>query len=84
MQTCILTFICGLLYEITSTFWVFSTEQLKAFRAGVCSMIQAIVMLTGIAESIHDAGAAACFICGYSAGSIVGIWIERKNRHCGN
>lgn len=66
-------------YEITSAYWVFSVEKLKSYRAGFWSAVQAVVMLTGIAESIHDWRAALCFIVGYSLGSIIGVEIERKN-----
>jgi hypothetical protein len=76
----ILTFVCGALYEITSANWLFSTERLKPVKASLWSMIQALVMLTGIGESIKDVRVAACFVCGYSIGSGLAVAIEKHFR----
>lgn len=73
----ILIFLCGAAYEITSVFWVFSTEKLKPWHAAFWSMIQAFVMITGIAESLHNHWAKLCFIGGYSFGSFIGILINK-------
>lgn len=76
----LLVFICGLLYEVTSTYWLFASEQLRPVRAGLWSMLQAVVMLTGIAESIRDLESACVFVVGYSLGSMVGVAIEKRKR----
>lgn len=75
-----LVFICGVLYEVTSTYWLFASEKLKPAHAGFWSMAQAIVMLTGIGESIRDIRAAVIFVVGYSLGSVLGIAIEKRKR----
>lgn len=77
--TCVLIFICGAVYEITSTYWVSSVEKLHPLKAGVWSFIQAVVMLTGIEKSIHNLPAAASFALGYATGSIVGVWLQKVN-----
>jgi hypothetical protein len=76
----IITFFCGAAYEITSAYWMFSTERLKPFRAAFWSMIQALVMLTGIGESIKDWRAAVCFVFGYTFGSGTAVMIEKRLR----
>lgn len=78
MPLLFLIFICGAAYEITSVFWVFSTEKLKPWHAAFWSMIQAFVMITGIGESLHNNWAKLCFIAGYSFGSWIAIV---KKRH---
>lgn len=79
----LITFVCGALYEITSVYWVISTEKLNPVKAAFWSFLQALVMLTGIGESIKDFKNGACFVVGYSLGSAVGILIE-KRRHRAN
>jgi len=74
----ILTFICGAVYEITSVYWLFSTQHLKPFRAAFWSMVQATVMLTGIAESINDRSSALCFVCGYGFGTGIAVFIDNR------
>lgn len=76
----LLVFSCGFFYEVTSTYWLFAAEKLRPIRAGLWSMAQAIVMLTGIAESIGDLKSAGCFVIGYALGSVMGIFIEKKKR----
>ncbi len=73
-----LTFLCGFLYEVTSTYWLFSAERRKPLRAGVWSLLQAVVMLTGISESINDLNSAIAFVAGYSIGSAAGVAIEKR------
>jgi len=73
----ILIFCCGAAYEITSVFWVFSTEKQKPWHAGFWSMIQAFVMITGIGESLHSQWAKLCFIGGYSFGSFIAISVNK-------
>lgn len=74
----LITFICGLVYEVTSVYWVLSTEKLQPIKAALCGLIQVLVMLTGIGESIKDVRVAACYAIGYSLGSAVGILIEKR------
>lgn len=76
----ILIFVCGVIYELTSTYWLFATEKLQPSKAAMCSMMQAIVMLTGIEASIGDLKSAACFVTGYALGSAVGVKIEARKR----
>lgn len=73
-----ITFICGLIYEVTSVYWVLSTEKLQPIKAALYGLIQVLVMLTGIGESIKDMRVAVCYAIGYSLGSAVGILIEKR------
>lgn len=74
----IITFICGILYELTSVYWVLSTERLQPWKSALCSMVQGLVMLTGVGQSIKDWHIAVFYIAGYSLGSALGILIERR------
>lgn len=74
----LVTFVCGALYEITSVYWVISTEKLRPLHAAFWSFLQALVMLTGIGESIKDIKVGIAFVFGYSIGSAVGILIEKR------
>jgi uncharacterized protein YebE (UPF0316 family) len=78
MTLLLLIFCCGAAYEITSVFWVFSTEKLKPWHAAFWSMIQAFVMITGIGESLHNNWAKLCFIVGYSFGSFIAILVKKQ------
>lgn len=69
-----------MLYELTSTYWLFASEGLKPTRAALWSMLQAIVMLVGIERSINNLLAACCFVVGYSIGSAIGVAIEKRKR----
>lgn len=77
---CLITFICGALYEITSVHWLFATEKMRPIKAAFWSMLQALVMLTGIGESIKDVKVAACFVIGYSLGSAIGVQMEKRSK----
>lgn len=74
----LITFICGMIYEITSVYWVISTEKLRPFKAAFWSMVQALVMLTGVSESIKEPKVGVCYAVGYSLGSAIGIMIEKR------
>jgi len=76
----LLTFSCGLVYEITSVYWVLSTGRLQPVKAALCGLVQVLVMLTGIGESIKDVQVAICYAIGYSLGSAVGIVIEKNKK----
>lgn len=80
MINCALIFMCGVFYEVTSTYWLFASQKLKPIHAGLWSLVQVIVMLTGIGESIRDLKSAVCFAVGYSLGSALGVSIEKKHR----
>jgi drug/metabolite transporter superfamily protein YnfA len=75
---CILTFVCGALYEITSCYWLYSAEQRKPLKAAAWSMVQALVMLTGIGESVKDWRTGTCFVLGYSFGSGIAVYVAAR------
>lgn len=68
----------GLLYESTSVFWTHYSERGNAIGAAVCSGIQAIALVFGIGESVHDWHLAPLFIVGYALGTFLAVKVKGR------
>jgi len=68
----------GLLFESTSVFWTHYSERGNAVGAGVCSGIQAVALVLGVGESVHDWHLAPWFIVGYALGSFIAVKVKGR------
>jgi hypothetical protein len=74
------TFGAGLFLEGTAVFWTHYSERGKAAIAAMFSGAQAIALVFGIGESVHDQKLAPFFVLGYAGGSYIAIKIKSHFR----
>lgn len=71
-------FLAGLFLEGTAVFWTHYSERGKALIAASFSSAQALALVLGIGESVHDLKRAPFFVLGYGAGSYVAIKLKTR------
>jgi hypothetical protein len=54
MYPYLLTFISGVIIEATAVFWVHHAERGHMWRTGLFSALQAVSLVVGVGESVHD------------------------------
>jgi hypothetical protein len=75
----VITFASGFANEAMAVLWVHNTERGYALRTGLCSAVQALALVVGIGESVHDWRAAPAFIAGYATGAMSAVvWVRRS------
>ena len=74
------TFAAGVFLEGTAVFWTHYSERGKAAIASMFSGVQALALVLGVGESVHEPRSAPCFILGYAAGSYAAIKIKTRFR----
>ena len=72
----ITTFLSGLFLEGTAVFWTHYSERGKAITAATFSGMQALALVCGINETVHDWRLAHSFIIGYAMGSYLAIKLK--------
>jgi hypothetical protein len=76
MTSLLLTFASGFANEAMAVLWVHASERGKAGWTALCSAIQALALVVGVGESVHDWHVAPAFIVGYTLGSYVAVRIK--------
>lgn len=74
----------GLFLEGTAVFWTHYSERGKAALAALFSGIQAVALVFGVGESVHDPKHAPFFVIGYAGGSYLAIKIKGRTSHGSN
>lgn len=74
----LLTFISGLIIELTAVGWVHFSERNKPFLTAIFGIVQATAMVFGIGGSIQNWRQALFFIFGYGIGSYLGVKIKQQ------
>lgn len=68
----------GLFLEGTAVFWTHYSERGNAAIAALFSGVQAIALVFGVGESVHDPKHAPFFVLGYASGSYLAIKIKGR------
>jgi hypothetical protein len=76
------TFIAGLFLEGTAVFWTHYSERGRALIAASFSSVQALALVLGIGESVHDLKRAPFFVLGYGVGSYAAIKLKTSFKMC--
>jgi hypothetical protein len=74
----LLTFASGFANEATAVFWVHHAERGHAGRTGLCGAIQAVSLVFGVGESVHDWRYAPVFVLGYGLGAAVAVRLKAR------
>ena len=78
MTNYLATFAAGIFLEGTAVFWTHYSERGKAAIAAMFSGIQALALVFGVGESVHDPKLAPFFVLGYAGGSYIAIKIKAR------
>ncbi|HEY8097914.1 MAG TPA: hypothetical protein VIE65_17795 [Methylobacter sp.] len=71
-------FISGFFYEWTSVYWTHYSEKNQAFKAGLASAAQALTLIFGVGESIHNWKHIPFFVLGYATGSYSAVKVKSR------
>lgn len=69
----LVTFLSGAIFEAGCVAWVHYSEKNEAAKAAIVSMLNALVTLVGVGESLRDLRMAPAYVLGYGAGTYVMI-----------
>jgi len=73
-----LTFASGFANEAMAVFWVHNSERGYALRTGLCSAVQALALVVGIGESVHEWRYAPAFVAGYALGATAAVAVKKR------
>lgn len=76
MIALLLAFGSGFANEAMAVLWVHAAERGWPIRTAICSVVQALALVVGIGESVHDWHVAPAFVLGYASGAYAMVWLK--------
>lgn len=73
-----ITFASGFANEAVAVYWVHHAERGHALRTGFCSAVQAIAVVVGVGESVHDWRYAPAYVIGYATGAALAVRVKSR------